>query len=251
MTERAASISPPRQELLSLLLLTTMPLATRGRPEFKPLWAEEATHRADYIVRLIARLERAAPLSASDFVAARLERGIALELAALFQALEIVDDGKVLPCSDLVRTLVRDLVELFGPVAGEISGEVSVQTCLEPIHLPQYKRRALVLIVSSLVCNVLGRRPIGGSGASITAMLLRVNAAQGLFRIDLEGWPGPRTGRRKPFELIADLASPLKGEVTYRSRAFSGSRVEITFPLQKRPQRYGRIQINDDNRIHA
>jgi len=247
MTESAGSISGLRQEILGALLKTTVPLTTGGCPALKPLWRSEAIDRADDMIRLIARLEQTAPLSACDLFAARLERRLALELAGTFQALDVVDDSRVLPCSDLLRTLVRDLIELFGPVAGH----VGLHTCVEPIQLPAYRRRALVLIASALVCDALSHGPIPGGDGGMAMLLLRVDAARALFRIDMEGWRAPRVGRARPFEMVANLASLLEGEPVYRTRAFSGATVEIAFPIQRRAEPYGRLEINDGERNHA
>lgn len=238
--ESASSIFELRQELLGALLKTTVPLTTGGCAVLRPLWTSEAIHRADDMVRLISRLEQTTPLSTCDPFAIRLERRLALELACTFQALDVVDDRHVLPCSDLLRTLVRDLIELFGPV----KGHVSLHTCVEPIQLPAYRRRALVLIASALVCDALSHQPIPSGDNGIAMLLLRVDAARALFRIDMEGWRAPRVGRSRPFEIVADLASLLESEPVYRTGAFSGATVEIAFPIQKRAEPYARLQIN-------
>ena len=224
-----------------------MPLTACGRAAFEPLWTSEAVQRADDIVRLILRLERTAPLGDCDLFAGRLEQRIALELANTYQALYGDDDSEMLPCSDLLRTLVRDLVELFGPVAEH----AHLRTCVEPIQLPAYKRRALVLSASALVCHALSHRPIRAGGRSMAVVLLRVDAARALFRIDMEGWRAPRAGCAKAFRVVADLASSLVDKPVYRAPAFSGPTVEIAFPIQRRAEPCMRLQINDEERRHG
>ena len=109
-----------------------------------------------------------------------------------------------------------------------------------------------MLIASALVCELLSQRPVPGGDGGVAVLLLRVDAARALFRIDMEGWRAPSVGRTRPFELVADLASLLgKGEPVYRTGAFSGATIEIAFPIQKQAEPYAGLRINDGEHGHA
>jgi hypothetical protein len=222
-----AKVFSTRQELLAFLLDATLPGAHRGRPVLWPLWANEAMQRAYGLVRLVARLEQNVPFRTCDLAAARAECRLACELAATFRALDVADDEQVLPCSDLLRTLVRDLVELFSPIAGG----VNVRTSIEPLLLPVYKRRALVLAGYALVTDVLGSELSHRGGGEVTVGLSRVTKARALLRVVDSGRSVRGDDCIRPSEVVVDLAALLESDPVYRIGAAGGMAVEIVFPV--------------------
>ena len=227
MVEAAAvPRSPPRQEMLGLLLGTTLPPSEGDKSSLNSLWAQEAMHRAYSLVRLFARLERSAPLCASDLRAADLEQRLARDLAATLRMLDIRGDSEVLSCSTVLRTLVRDLVELFGPVARIMR----VNTYIEPLALPAHQRRALVLAAFALLSAALCEAS-ALSGARDVSVTLRTGPARGLLRMTFDGAPLPLDESLEPNGIVADLASLLESEPVPRIDADGASTVEIAFPL--------------------
>ena len=235
MADAAARIRAPRQETLGLLLDATLPMARLGRPVLRPLWANEAMHRAYDMVRLVARLERNVPLRPFEHAAVNAERRLARELAASFHELQAADDEREVPCSDLLRTLVRDLIELFGP----LGGDVDVRTSIEPLSLPGYRRRALLLAACALVVDVLASDPQDRGGGEISVTLCREAATRARLCVVDQGW---RTGAGLPTRrsgIVADLASLLEADPVYRTGAAGGAEVAIGFPVRPAPQRPG------------
>lgn len=223
MVEAAEDVGQRRQEVLGLLLRTTLPLTCGGRPLLKPIWASEAMHRAYDMVWLVAQLEQCAPLPAQCFLAARAEHQIAAEIDATIRALDLADEHRVLPSSGLLRTLVRDLVELFGPVAGPLQFD----TCIEPLLLPAYRRRALILAAGALVGNALGQRAIGG----ISVALRLQQPGRASLRVATDRpWPSLEEAVQ-PCGIVADMASLLESEPVAAAGPRGGSAVEIDFPV--------------------
>jgi hypothetical protein len=227
MAEVVATGVSTRQELLGLLLETMSPLGLRGRPVLGPLWANEAIQRAYDWIRLVARLDQCVPLCARDCAAARAESRLALQIAATFRALDGADDEHVLPCSDLLRTLVHDLIELFGP----ISGGIDVRTSIEPLLLPAYKRRALVLVACALVTEVLGGELSDRSCGDVTVTLSHVAEAKTLLRVVDSGRRVRGGACVRPPDVVVDLAALLESDPVYRIGAAGGLAVELVFPL--------------------
>jgi len=84
---------------------------TDARP-LRPLWAEEAMHRAMGFMRLTG----AAGLDRTT----RLDHDIARDLAFQFRKLEAGDERRVLPCSAVLRNVIAGLGTLFGGPANVI-----------------------------------------------------------------------------------------------------------------------------------
>jgi two-component sensor histidine kinase len=82
-----------------------------------------------------------------------VEHGLAHDVANQLRSLDLGSDTADAPCSDLLRDVVADLVALFG--GGGDADRVILATQIEPLHLPPYKRRALVLATLELVMNGL------------------------------------------------------------------------------------------------
>jgi hypothetical protein len=229
MAAADAVVSAPRQAILGLLLATTLPTAWHARPADGPLWAYEAVQRAFDMARLVARLDRAAPLFPSDLAAASAERGLATEMATIFCALDEASDAPVMPCSDPLRTLARDLVELFGPIVGQ----VRLRTVIEPLALPASQRRALVLAGCALVTDALGSEVFGGD-RGLTVTLTRVDAAHARLRVVDDGWRMRGSARIQPSAVAVELASVFACEPVCRVGIAGGMAVELTFPARHR-----------------
>ncbi len=227
VAETVARVCASRKEMLGVLLGATLPLVCGNRPVLRPLWTNEAMHRAYCMVRLVARLERDAPLRASDRLAAGAELRLARELADTLRGLDFADDTAPLPCSGPLRTLVRDLVELFGPIAPLLR----LDTAIEPLLLPAYQRRALLLAAGALVCD-----PLGGQGSErgcrgIAVTLRRVQPARAALRIALDGPWLSLVESARPHGVVADLASLLESEPVLVTDSRGRGSVEIAFPV--------------------
>ena len=99
MAARSGAISPRLGQVLGVLLDAARPSHCGGRAVLRPLWAEEAMHRAYNMLVLVMQLHQVAGVRPEDDVALRVDLGVASDLAALFRTLEIRKEDEELPCS--------------------------------------------------------------------------------------------------------------------------------------------------------
>jgi len=219
-------LSPMRSHILGILLEATNPAHQGGNAILRPLWANEAIHRAYQMVQLTRMLDQSTPCDEQSPADADLERRIAKALVATQHSLRVARDTEKLPCSEVVREVARNLVELFGEAAC-IS---DLSTSIEPLELASFKRRALVLLAGHLVIEILlfaGRTRRRGC-----TLVILDRPGPGLGRLavgyDVDVVPfGPLNGRHG---VIDDLASLLESDITYRAdrgRIVAG----VEFPL--------------------
>jgi hypothetical protein len=166
--------SPHVGRLLDVLLAGCADLGC-GRRVLRPLWAEEAIHRADNLIRLVAARGRGDVAAVDD--------ALAWDLAAIFRSLQTESEDAELPCSRILRNVVGDLAALFGSVAGDII----LNTNIERVSLPAYKRRALVLAATELVINALLQAFRGRRQGRIEVSLTSLGPALACLRVSDDG----------------------------------------------------------------
>ena len=131
---------PNGGDVLGALLGSACCTMDRGCEMLRPLWAEEAMHRAYNFLRLVGARKTAI---VGEDVFAR-------DLAAQFRELEIPPDREVVPCSDILSSVVTNFGTLFCGPANIVS-----KAQIDDVSLPAYRRRALVLAASELISNAL------------------------------------------------------------------------------------------------
>jgi two-component sensor histidine kinase len=230
MAARSAAMSPRLGQMLGVLLDAARPSHCGGRAVLRPLWAEEAMHRACNMLVLVMQLHQMAGVRPEDNVALRLDRGVAGDLAALFRTLEIRKEGEEVPCSCVLRGVIRNLVALFASGAGP----VVIRTDIEPLSLPAYKRRALVLAASELVINALRHGFAGGCGGLIQVTLRAFGTAHACLTVvdDGVGFHESRLSGQRG--IASDLADLLEADLVYRRLGIAGTNAEIVFPTSQR-----------------
>jgi two-component sensor histidine kinase len=225
MIVASKQLSPERSAMLRLLLNAAGPSGSGGRPVLRPLWANEALHRAYNLVSLMLLLDRRIPTY--SVVACELEVKNALALAESYRALEITNDVDIEGCSDLLRTTTLRLVKLFGRPAGNISATVA----LDRILLPAFKRRALTLACSELVINCLRHAFTDHSDGAITVLLTTPGKWKARLTVTDNG-RGISSGIHKVSRGIAtDLALLLDGDLKYGCSQGGGTIAEINFMI--------------------
>jgi two-component sensor histidine kinase len=230
MTAQAGKLSPRLGSVLGVLLGAACPTDCQGRAVLAPLWAEEAMHRAYNMVQLMPRLQQRSALIADGRVALRLDLALATNLAASFRALDITDEDQEVPCSSVLRGVAQNLVALFKPAAGEIA----IHTDIEPLVLPAYKRRALVLTVSELVINALRHAFGGRTHGRIHVILKAIDTASARFAVIDDG-VGFATGRHARHCAVArGLVDLLEADLIYRRPHSGGVAAEVEFPTSNR-----------------
>ncbi len=224
---QTAAISPLRQSLLDILLNTTIPLARHGACALKPLWVNEAMHRALNIARLVRELENKAPLGPDGLNHALAEHQLAFDLADAFSSLALADDTGMQPCFNVLQVVVFNLVELFGPAFGTVFADMS----LERLTLPAHKRRALVLATCELVLNALRHGLTGRGMGNITVSLRRTARATARLSVEDDGRGMAGAALPPGRGIAADLAAVLEAELTYHTGGEGGTVAQLSFPV--------------------
>lgn len=151
--ERAAGWSerrPARQwDAAGILLAATTANLQHASAGWRPIWADEAMHRAYATLRLFATLPPSHP--GTSLWLNDLHHRLAVRIAERLGEFDEADDGRLVPCSTLLRDLVHGLVALFGPSTGQIS----IRTDIQRLALSRDRRRALTLLAWELVTNAL------------------------------------------------------------------------------------------------
>jgi anti-sigma regulatory factor (Ser/Thr protein kinase) len=213
---------PPKdRDLLCVLLGSAFPVNGRGCEVLRPLWDEEAMHRAYSFVRLVdTRNGNAVSPSEDPIVDA-----IAGNLVARFRDLASGGEREVVPCADVLGNIITGLVALFGSPANVI-----LNSSIEQLTLPTYKRRALVLAACELVCNALLHAFHGRTDGVIEVGLVTDGPKSAYLRVADNGIGLSRFAPDLAFGVGAGLASLLEADLTYE-RMPGWTIAEIAFPV--------------------
>lgn len=219
-------MSPARARLLTMLLRSTEPGSCGDGQLLQPIWADEMICRADRTIRLIQLLEDRVPCDGGT--ADGLESRIAINLADTLCALRIERDDEARPCSVLLRHAARDLAELFGDAAGIIG----ISTGIERLELPAFKRRALVLMASRLLSDIL--LYVARERHSPLLLVTLDRPRRGIARLsigyeDRPGLFGPIDGSDS---VTDDLASLLETAIIYRADRLGRFTIGMDIPLR-------------------
>ena len=223
----AVTIGMPssRRAALSILIGASRVDTRHDDGELQPIWANEAISRAYNMVLLFDALERKVPARTCHQHILLAELRHSRNLAEIFKAISAPSDPALFSCSFGLRGIGASLVELFGPTVGDLE----LQTWIEPITLPDHKRRALLLAVSELVINALRHAFSGREGGLITVGLNRRRSSYAEFSIEDDG-SGMAMGGSMRMGIASDLVSLLDTELAYHSRAGHGTCVTMAFP---------------------
>jgi signal transduction histidine kinase len=221
LAEASRRISPARAKVLGLLVGAADPKACGGSAALRPLWADEAMHRAWSLTRLLLRLDQWG--TGDDPFDANLERQLAEELARSYGELHIRADSAMQPCSQILRDIVTDLVELFSPAAKRIQ----LRTTIEPVMLGEFRRRALVLLASELVTNALMHAFVGQTSGEVNVTLQALTG--GYVRLMVKDDGCGMRGVQARHAIVHDLADLLESDLDRRAAPNDGTRVQVIF----------------------
>jgi len=225
MAAAAISVPEARSTALSVILGASNLDIQHAHGVLQPVWVNEAIHRAYNMVLLFGALERKAPATTCHPYVLLSELRHAQQLADVSKAISTSSAPVLLRCSHGLRLVACSLVELFGMTVGQLE----LQTCIEPITLPAYKRRALLLAVCELVINALRHAFQGREDGLITVRLNRPRPSHAEVLVEDNG-SGMTMGRSMRMGIASDLVSLLETDLTYRSRAGHGTCATMTFP---------------------
>jgi hypothetical protein len=213
MARDSQLLSPMRSRILGALLTAADPSSYGGNAVLKPLWANEAMHRAHQTVRLTLMLDSRTPSGKQSAAEADLESRIARGLAETLLLLRVARDTDKLPCSEALRDTVRDLVELFGEAAG-VSG---ISTSIERLELASFKRRALVLMAGHLVVETLLFACRTGRSDQVVVILDEPAPGFGRLAVGFSDQAVPFGPLDGSHGVLDDLASLLESDIMYRA----------------------------------
>ena len=217
----ARGLPPTAGDALGILLGSTFPLSGGGCEVLRPLWAEEAMHRAYGFARLSDARDRRRERTQTSAV----DSVIARDLAARFRELEVDGERELRPCAAVLGDIVTGLGKLFGRPAG-----VAVAVEVQAMSLPSYKRRALVLAAHELVVNSL-LHAFHGRGSGGVEVNLRVRGGKSAtLRVADDGVGFTDFRPNLDCGVAAGFAGLLEADLAYERKA-GRTIAEIEFPL--------------------
>jgi len=228
MAQRANKVPAKAGDLLSVLLASALPVPSRGCKVLRPLWVEEAMHRAYSFVRLVDIRNGYGAFTGEnphldDAIA--WEDAIACDLGARFRELAAGREREVLPCAAILQDVVAGFCALFGSPA-----DVTVETRIDDVWLPGYQRRALVLATFELVSNALLHAFRGHAGGQIEVHLAANGAKSACLRVADNGVGFADASPNLDRGVAAGLAGLLEADLIY-DRTAGWTVAEIAFPL--------------------
>jgi hypothetical protein len=227
MAATAGRLSSERSAILGLLLEATLPATYQGHATLQPIWANEAMQRAYTTISLVKTLDEAVPVRQCHRITASQELALARELSALLKSTSYTQPEAPAPCSRAIRTAVQNLVELFSPA----KGDVRATTCIEPVTLPAFQARALILLANSLVISALRHALHTPTGGRIMVTLDRPTPSTACLIVTDTGnsWIAPTPD---PASVAHDLASLLDATANYSAAPNGGTSVSVSFSIR-------------------
>jgi hypothetical protein len=219
-----------RQSMMDILCGAALSASTRGSSRYRPLWTDEALHRAACMLQLLLLKEERlqdcdTPLSL------RGELVLAKQLHAHFRSLSIHPDHVVLPCESILDNLATLIIELFSSAAGTATFSVAA-----PGHqLAAFRRRAIALAAANLLMQTMLtalQSSVPGTTQAETPGNIRVSydasGRMARLRVAHDGSYGVNVQQSKGFSVVRALADLLDGRLVCRANRKSGS-IEIRF----------------------
>lgn len=212
-------------DLIGVLLASALPISSRGCAVLRPLWANEAMHRAFSLMRLLQARNRVVRSISENTDATGNDDAIACDLALRFRELEHGGERDAMSCAAVLRDVVMDLGALFGCPAN-----ITVEAEIADVSLPAYKRRALVLAAAELVGNALLHAFRGCDAGRITVALALRGPRAACLRVADDG-AGFKVAQPDYVRGVAGgLADLLEADLAYE-RAAGWTIAEIVFPI--------------------
>jgi hypothetical protein len=210
--------------LVDVLCGAALSGATRGSPQLRPLWTDEALHRAASMLQLLLLLEerldgRDTPLSV------RGELVLAKKLNDHFRALAAHPDHVLLPCNAILGSVATLITELFSPVVGHVSFALDISD----LQLPAYRRRALTLAAANVIMQTMLFGFLGSVRGEIHTQFA---AAGGKARLQVlhDGCNGENVPRSKAFYVVSAMSDLLDGHLACRASRTGGA-IEMCFAI--------------------
>ena len=211
------------EDVFGALLASTYPQSVSADWTSRPLWNEEAIHRAYRMLQLLLRLRERRHGNEHAWQA---NYALAMQLAADIRSLSETAEHRQVPCAAVLSSVVRTLGSLFG----EAAGDISLSTSIERVSLPAWRRRALSLVAIELVVNALNHAFDGGAPGRID-VCLRVTGKCARLRVADDGIGYFAGDAETCASMAGRLGALLGGRLVYRRDPAWTTSAEIVVPV--------------------
>jgi hypothetical protein len=215
-----------RREILAILLDGAESLPTGLSPS-QGVWMAEANHRSLAMLQLLLLLNR--PIhkyhGREKFYVKEYEN--AKRLVRVYRSLDACCESNLVPCEAVIHGIINGLVTVFNVT----NGIVDLKVYIRSLNLKADKRRALALLISKLVVDMLkdgAKRLIAGR---LILSFARVERRQMFIRIEtscpiLESFSSPG------YDIVCALSGVLASEILCGEGKTGGTYVELLIPLE-------------------
>jgi hypothetical protein len=215
-----------RREILAILLESTESLPTSLNLS-QGVWVAEANHRSLAMLQLLLLLNR--PIheyhGRKKFYVKEYEN--AKRLVRVYRLLDACCESNFVPCEAVIRGIINGLVTVFNVT----NGIVDLKVYCRQLNLKANKRRALALLISKLVIDMLkdgAKRLIAGR---LILSFARVERRKMFVRIEtscpiLESFSSPG------YDIVCALSGVLASEILCGEGKIGGTYVELLIPLE-------------------
>jgi hypothetical protein len=187
----------------------------------------EANHRALAMLQLLLLLNRSIHEchGREKFYVQEYEN--AKRLVRIYRSLDACYESNLVPCEAVIHGIVNGLVTVFNVTNGSVDLKVNNRS----LNLKANKRRALALLISKLVVDMLkdgAKRLIAGR---LILSFARVERRQMFIRIEtscpiLESFSSPG------YDIVCALSGVLASEILCGEGKTGGTYVELLIPLE-------------------
>ena len=215
-----------RREILAILLDSAESLPTSLSPS-QGVWMAEENHRALAMLQLLLLLNRSIHEchGREKFYVQEYEN--AKRLVRIYRSLDACYESNLVPCEAVIHGIVNGLVTVFNVTNGSVDLKVNNRS----LNLRANKRRALALLISKLVVDMLkdgAKRLIAGR---LILSFARVERRQMFIRIEtscpiLESFSSPG------YDIVCALSGVLASEILCGEGKTGGTYVELLIPLE-------------------
>ena len=226
-----ADSGPRHRGSILEILLDCISDAPQNVKLVEPIWTVEASHRALSLLRLIL-LIKSEPLKtrtrSNDCI---IEYKLAQNLVDTYRLLNIDTQYGSCSCEETIQVVIRGLLAAFH---GSIDvADVKIQT--RSMSLPTRKRRALTLLLSELVINMLLDKSERIVDARLALSFSRVGCEHMNIRMETS-CPLSRSFGAPGYEIVCGLAGVIGAEILYSAAPAGGTSVEILVPLDRKTE---------------
>ena len=192
------------------------------------IWRAESIHRSQGLLQLILLGKFQTSLHNKWLNVSGLECRLAQNLADAYNSLNVKDECEHLPCEEVVHLIVEGLLSTFQNSIGTV--ELSIHT--RPLIMYARKRRALVLLISQLVIDLLLDKADRDVAARLVLTFSRGRDEHVNIKIETT-CPLSRSFLAPGYDIVCGLAGIIGAEILFSETRAGGTDVEVILPLNR------------------